>query len=95
MAHETRKPRRYWGLHAPQVDQDGIWQVWIEDPERLTSYSDWAKGAWITSVATCLNMKRVLRNQIEPRLRAMQAQLEGLERKLDRLSGVLAKDGTV
>ena len=85
LATDTTLPRRQKGVRPPQVDQDGIWQVWIEGSDSDRPYVDWVKGAREASVATCLNMRRVLRSQIEPKIDAIHAQLKQLEGKVDQL----------
>lgn len=93
----SRKPRQT--RHGPrvQIDEEGVctWYVETDCPEGAT---DWAKGTWHTAIATSLNVKRIVRQQIQPRfdqiekdVLALRAQIGDLEKKIDRLISLAEK----
>lgn len=73
----TRKPRKTRTHGEPQIDEDGIYRWYLdkpEDDERL-HFTDWGKGVWQTCAAMTLNMKRIIRQQVEGRLDAQAQQI--------------------
>jgi hypothetical protein len=93
LAMPERKPRKTRSSD-PQIDEDGIffWGWHEEKDDEPNRFTDWAKGVWYTCVATALNVKRIVREQVEGRLdsqqreiAALREQLTRIEEKLDRL----------
>lgn len=91
LALPTKKPRntRY---ETPSIDEDGIWR-WYVAEGNTDSFNDVGKTVWLSSVANCLNTRRIVRHQVEDKLvklldclEAMQAQLERMEKRLDAAS---------
>jgi len=87
----SRKPRKTKYGPRPQIDEEGIC-TWFIEKDRPSDITDWAKGAWHSAVATCLNVKRIVRLQIQPRfdrieveVQTLREQMERLEKKIDRL----------
>jgi hypothetical protein len=92
LANLTRKPRKTKYSSRPQIDEDGICRWYIEKEVVPKDLPDWAKGAWHTALAPCLNVKRIVRQQVEPRLEpierevhVLRAQMERVEKNIDRL----------
>ncbi len=92
----TRKPRKTRLHGKPEIDEDGVYSWFLEKPEdeERSHFTDWAKGVWQTCVAMTLNIKRTIRQQVEPKLDAQQhkidamsEQLKRIEEKLDQLTG--------
>ncbi len=99
LAMPERKPRRTRSSD-PKIDEDGIffWGWHEEKDDEPSRFTDWAKGVWYTCVATALNMKRIVRQQVEGRLdsqqqeiAAIREQLTRMEEKLDRLLGAAGR----
>jgi hypothetical protein len=67
----VRKPRKTRYSRAPKIDEDGICQRFIEKKVEVKDLPDWAKGAWHTALSTCLNVKRIVREQVEARLKGI------------------------
>jgi hypothetical protein len=93
IAMPERKPRKTRSSD-PQIDEDGIffWGWHEEKDDEPSRFTDWAKGVCYTCVATALNVKRIVRQQVEARLDVQQQeiasiheQLTRIEEKLDRL----------
>jgi hypothetical protein len=92
LALETRKPRKTKGPRPPQIDDDGIWRWFDQSGEEVRKFTDWGKGVHHTAVVTRLNVKLIVRQQIEPRLDRVEQQIKTLsdhrnivENKIDRL----------
>jgi hypothetical protein len=90
----TRKPRVSRTSGVPEIDEDAIYQWYLDKPEdeEHLRFSDWGKGVWQTCTAMSLNVKRIVRQQVENRLdtqknqiAAVQTQLVRIEEKLNRL----------
>jgi hypothetical protein len=91
-AFETRKPRKTKNSPSPRIDEDGIWRWSNQSAEEVRDFTDWGKGVFHSAVVTTLNVKRIVRHQIEPRLDRLEQQIEilseqmnCLETKIDRL----------
>jgi hypothetical protein len=84
-AFRTRKPRKTKGSRAPRIDEDGIWRWSDQSDEEVRSFTDWGKGVFHTAVVTQLNMKRILRHQIEPRLEQVEQQIKTLSEQMKRI----------
>ena len=66
----TRKPRKTRTYGEPQIDEDGIYRWYLdksEDEEHL-HFTDWGKGVWQTCAAMTLNIKRIIRQQVEAQI---------------------------
>lgn len=93
LATQERKPgrSRTWG--EPQIDEDGIFSWLINTTEQHESMTPHAKVAKGTTIATYLNVRRIIREHVEPRLSdlshqisAVQDALNRIERKLDEVT---------
>jgi hypothetical protein len=85
---QGRKPKKRRHSRALRVDEDGI-HTWTRDDIRVPA--DLSDRLWIVyqlSVATTLNVKRALRAQVEARLKALENQLDRIEKKLAALLDV-------
>ncbi len=92
LAFVTNKPRKCNALPRQRIDEDGICRWYFTDPEEARRFTEWGKSVWHSSIATCLNMRRVVREQVEARLQRLedslskvQEQLGRIEIKIDRL----------
>ena len=67
----VRKPRKTKYSPAPKIDADGVCRFFVEDvvPRDLP---DWEKSAFHTAIATALNVRRILREQLTGRLDALE-----------------------
>jgi hypothetical protein len=86
------KPRKTKHGPAPKIDSEGVCRFNVQDelvPSRMTECH---RIVFHTTVATALNVKRVLREQLAGRLDTLekavadtQSQLARIERKIDQL----------
>lgn len=82
-AMQTPKPRKT--RHStPEIDADGI-HNWYVDEEELDRLTEWAKALRHGAVANCLNTKRIVRQQVEPKLDELLRQVSELNDRLARL----------
>jgi hypothetical protein len=91
LAIQTRKPRQTKNSGHLKNDEDGI-HNWYVEKEMPKGLNDCGKGTLHTSLATCLNVKSIVRQQVEPRLdrieretRTLREQMERVEQKIDAL----------
>jgi hypothetical protein len=96
----TRKPRKTKYSSEPKIDEDGICDWFINNDVEPNNMHDWARGAWHASAATCLNVKRIVRQQLERRLdrveqevQALRQQMGRVEQKIDQLLADLGEPG--
>jgi hypothetical protein len=92
LVNATRKPRKTKHSSAPRIDEDGIYNWYLEKEVVPKDMVDWLKGSFHSTVSTCLNVKRIVRQQVEPKLgqlaqdlRLLREQLERIEAKMDTL----------
>lgn len=86
LAFETRKPRRRKHCREPKIDEDGIHRwLFTEKEEEVNRLSDWGKGVFYTSVATCLNMRRITREHVTTRLDRIEERIAGLQEQLGQV----------
>jgi hypothetical protein len=81
LALQGRKPSK---RQNPQIDEDGIYQ-WMLDEENPIQFADWGKCLFHTAVATSLNMKRIVRKQVETKLDLILSRLDEIHQRLERL----------
>jgi hypothetical protein len=88
----TRKPRatKYGG--TPKIDEEGVCDWYFEKPKEQLGLNEARKTVRLVCIATCLNMRRLIRERIEERFTALEVsigetrtQLTRLEDKVDRL----------
>ncbi len=84
-AFQTRKPSKTKRSRAPRIDEDGIWRWSYPSQEDVRSFTDWGKGVYHTAVVTRLNVTRIVRERIEPRLERVEQQLKTLREQLNRV----------
>jgi len=85
LALPVRKPRKTKYSSAPKIDEEGVCNWNIEREVVPKDLPDWAKGAWHAAVSTCLNVKRIVREQVAQRLDRVDQQVQELRQQLDRL----------
>ena len=90
-ASTRRKPG---GMPPGDIDADGLFNTFVEKLGEEDQYTPVAKVVRGGTLATCLNLKRVLRNQVEVRLTAMAQQLIDLKAQADRIEAALQKLAT-
>jgi hypothetical protein len=66
------------------TDEDGIFQWFLEEDIPSGMY-DGAKCVQDTTVTTSLNVKRIVRNQVEPKLDLILERLDEIQKRLERL----------
>ena len=85
LASETRKPSKLHGSRAPKIDEDGIWEWKTGMIDYQRAFVDWVKAAREAAIATTLNVKRIVRQQVECRLDAQQQQISAMAEQLKRI----------
>jgi hypothetical protein len=101
LAVPTRKPTKT-KESKPSIVDDGIWRWFLEDGDTPNRFGDRGKVAWYSAVTNSLNTRRVIRQQVEPKLvelidrvEAMQKQINRLEEKIDAIAATASSgDGT-
>jgi hypothetical protein len=85
-------PRKTKPGPAPKIDPDGVCRFNVEDDVVPSQRTDCNRAVFHTSVATALDVKRILREQLEGRLDELEKagaethnQLARIEDKLDLL----------
>jgi hypothetical protein len=89
-AFERRKPIKRRG-RTPTIDPDGVCDEYADDPDEAGRYTDWGKGVRMTAITTHLNVRRLLREFVEPRLLAIDQRLDVLQDQLGRIEAKLMK----
>lgn len=94
------KPRKTKHSPTPKIDADGVCRFNVEDDVVPSKMTDSNRTVFHTAVATALNVKRILREQLAGRLDALEKavaetheQLARIEDKLDQLLGATAHAG--
>ncbi len=88
---ETRKPRKHRYSRTPKIDADGI-HSWLRyNFRRPIDFPDLQRVTWSSSIANCLNTKRIIRLKVEKRLDGIEKLLHSLVVRLDRLEQALAR----
>jgi hypothetical protein len=90
-AFERRKPMKRRGRSAPKIDQDGVCEQFLDDPNETARYSDWGKGTRMTAIATHLNVRRLLRDFVESRLLALDQRIGMIQSQLERIEAMLSQ----
>ena len=86
---QGRKPRKTRDSRAPKIDEDGIHTWYLGTPIAPFKMEEWERAAYHSTVSTCLNMKRLLRNRVECRLQNLERRVEELGGQLDRIEAKL------
>ncbi len=74
VAVPKRKPLKKGLYKGERIDEDGISRWSVETTRDYRNMREWPRGDPYEVIANCLNMKRVVRRQVEPRLDDMQGQ---------------------
>ncbi len=74
-----------------RIDEDGIFNWSIEKVDDDRSYTDTAKVVRGATIATCLNMKRLLREHVVGRLDLMDKQLAEMRAELTAIREELGR----
>lgn len=90
-AEQTRKPRTTRHF-TPEIDGDGI-HNWFLDEEEPTRLTDWGKGLRHGAVVNRLNVKRAIREQVEPKLDELLNLVRELSERVSRLEELLGANG--
>ena len=63
----TRKPRKTKNSPAPNIDEDGIHNWYLEktNDDEPSGLTDWGKALRHVCVAMTLNVKRIIRQKVE------------------------------
>jgi|WetSurMetagenome_2_1015567.scaffolds.fasta_scaffold152494_2 hypothetical protein len=89
-ATQRRKPGRG---SKPKIDENGIFNWYLDELDAGEDFTATAKVVRGATIATCLNMKRVVREYVECRIEGLQQQLGQLQEQLDRIEGMLKQNG--
>jgi hypothetical protein len=81
LALQGRKPSK---KNKPVIDEDGIYQWFLDEPDAKT-LPDWGKGILQMAITTNLNVKRIVRQQVENKLDLILEKLVSIEQRLGRL----------
>lgn len=87
-AMSERKPG---GMAPCDIDEDGVFRTFVDRLGEETRYTDVAKVVRGATLATCLNVKRVLRQRVAGELRTISQQISELKAQADRIEGVLER----
>ncbi|MEX1098003.1 MAG: hypothetical protein WED34_18315 [Planctomycetales bacterium] len=82
-AVQTRKPRKSRHF-TPKIDEDGIHR-WFIDEDEPQGISDWGKAVRHGAVANHLNAKRLVRQQVEPKLNELLRLIGELGERLAKI----------
>jgi hypothetical protein len=92
LANQTRKPRGGRGWRAPRSDEDGIWRALVDKVDDDKDWHEWVEIVRSVNIATGLNVRRAIRQQVEcnllaanQRLDALEVQMKRIEQKIDSL----------
>lgn len=88
LAHETVEPLPRLPRRGRMVDEDGCCDFlpWDRREMRNLGHAPVIAGV---ALVNSLNLRRVLRKRIEPRLVAIEKRLDALNKRIDRLLAVL------
>jgi hypothetical protein len=84
-AFQKRKPMKSSVRGHPKIDEDGIYDWYIEKQEEAQRYTDWGKGVHHSAIVNCLNTKRIIRERVETRLDRIESQLASIAEQLARI----------
>lgn len=75
----------------PKIDEDGVcdWHLGTWGNFREMDDKNWI--AVMTTLANCLNLKRVLRERVQSHLDSLSAQLGRMQQQLDRLECLIGR----
>lgn len=90
-ATQTAKPSGIGRRGGPRPDEDGIHLWHLDDLRTHEPFTPIAKVVSAATIASCLNVKRALREQVEQRLERIQQQLEVVLSRLDGLAGATSQ----
>jgi hypothetical protein len=93
-ASPKRKPIPSTVCRRPKIDQDGVFRWSIGKMDEDAHYTPVAKVIRGATIATCLNVRRLLRETVAARLDRLEAQLAGLQEQLARVEQILDR-GTI
>lgn len=84
-ATEKRKPRASRTRKQVRIDEDGIFEWYIESPGEQESFTQIAKIVRGATLATRLNLRRTIREMVQPSLVLFEERLRLIEERLDQL----------
>jgi hypothetical protein len=87
-ASTKRKPDR---AAASDIDEDGVFNTFVEKIGEEAVYTPVARLVRGSTLATCLNLKRTLRNRVECRLAAIVQQLAELKTQADHVEAMVGE----
>lgn len=83
---ETHKPLKNHSIAANRSISD-VYRRYVTNAKIPVDLEPWLRGAYQTTISTRLNVKRPIREQVEPALVRVQQQLERIEQLLKRTCG--------
>ncbi len=84
-AIQKRKPYAGPSGSRVRIDQDGIFEWYAESVEEESSFTGTAKIVRGATLATCLNLRRTIREMVEHRLEKLERRLQAIEDRLAEL----------
>jgi hypothetical protein len=75
----------------PKIDEDGVCKWFLGTWNNFREMDDKNWIAVMTTLANCLNLKRVLRERVQSRLDSLAAQLGQVQQQLDRLECLMGR----
>ena len=84
LALPGRKPSKASLYKRERIDEDGIYRWYVHNNRDYMTMRDWNSKPFET-IANCLNFRRALRAQVEPKLDELQEQVAALKQQLDRI----------
>jgi hypothetical protein len=87
----NRKPRKTQSHRAPRIDEDGIYRWTIYKDVVPANLPEWERALWHATIATRLNVKRALGEQVEPQIAELKRQQEAIANALIRVEEKLGR----
>lgn len=88
LAMPCPKPHQSPRSRRPEHDEDGC-RGWYPWDLRKTNFSEMGKTVALGALASHLNLKKTLREKVEPRLQTIESRLDEMAAVLSRLEAAL------
>ena len=83
-------PKTLRNFHS-NIDDDGVWWNIQENFKQIEDYKQEARLVVHSTIATCLNIRRIVREQITTRINRLEERLSAIETALARIETHLAR----
>jgi hypothetical protein len=92
LAIPMRKPHpKSIHMGIRRMDEDGVCWVFAEDYADIEAYTQQARHFIHSTIATSINVKRAIRQQVEPKLDALNRNVAALAEQLRRIERMLSE----